>query len=184
MNISAKATISIVVAFYLTNVCSGAVIIGDVNQDGSVDLLDVAPFVDAISNSEYQIEADMNEDGSVDLLDVSGFIDVLSGNAPKIAILKDTLDVENFENTWASGGYFSQDSSNGSAVDGRSFFGYVPDNAGRLRNVTFYFWAGIEATGGPNNNPNRFSLFDLSIAQYHTFDEAEANPTRVDGFFF
>lgn len=52
---------------------------GDVNSDGVVNLLDVAPFIDLLSNGEYQAEADVNKDGSVDLLDVDPFIDLLSG---------------------------------------------------------------------------------------------------------
>lgn len=52
--------------------------IGDINRDGTVNLLDVAPFVDAISSGTYQCEADTNGDQSVDLLDVAGFITALS----------------------------------------------------------------------------------------------------------
>ena len=55
------------------------VLLGDVNCDGSVNLLDVAPFVDLIANGEFSEKADMNQDGSVDLLDVGPFIAVLSG---------------------------------------------------------------------------------------------------------
>ena len=57
-----------------------SVLLGDVNRDGSVDLLDVAPFVDLISNSGYQVEADVNQDGMVNLLDVQPFVDLLTGN--------------------------------------------------------------------------------------------------------
>ena len=167
----------------LPQVCASMVIIGDVNQDGSVDLLDVSPFVDAISSGDYQIEADMNEDGAVDLLDVSKFIDVLSGNAPRIAILKDTLDVQNFESLWAGGGYITQSATNGNVVDGRTFFGYSPIHSGRLHRVTFLFWAGFPANGQPDNDPSRSFLFDLNIGHYKSFAEAEANPTRTDAFF-
>lgn len=60
---------------------SGAkVIIGDVNMDGTVDLLDVGPFVDLISSGGFLPEADINGDGMVDLLDVGPFVDLLSGN--------------------------------------------------------------------------------------------------------
>ena len=56
------------------------VILGDINGDSTVDLLDVAPFTDAVSNGTYIIEADINLDGEVNLLDVAGFIQLLSGN--------------------------------------------------------------------------------------------------------
>ena len=54
------------------------VILGDVNQDGSVDLLDVMPFVDALESASYDIRSDINCDGIVDLLDVDPFIQLLS----------------------------------------------------------------------------------------------------------
>ena len=52
-------------------------ILGDVNLDGSVDLLDIVPFVDRITAGQFQEEADINLDGSVDLLDVVPFVEVL-----------------------------------------------------------------------------------------------------------
>ncbi len=55
------------------------VLLGDVNLDGAVDLLDVAPFIDLISSGEFQFEADLNGDGFVNLLDVAPFVDLLSG---------------------------------------------------------------------------------------------------------
>lgn len=53
--------------------------LGDVNGDNQVDLLDVTPFVEALSAFEYQCEADMNVDGRVDLLDIAPFVDRLLG---------------------------------------------------------------------------------------------------------
>ena len=41
-------------------------------------MLDVAPFVDLISSSDFQAEGDINGDGFVNLLDVAGFIDLLT----------------------------------------------------------------------------------------------------------
>ena len=52
----------------------GGILLGDVNLDGVVDLLDVAPFVELISNSQFQQEADINQDGQVNLLDVAPFV--------------------------------------------------------------------------------------------------------------
>ena len=53
-------------------------LLGDVNRDGAVNLLDVQPFVDLLSSSDFQAEADTNGDGAVNLLDVASFIDLLS----------------------------------------------------------------------------------------------------------
>lgn len=59
-------------------VSSSSVLLGDVNQDGILNLLDVAPFVNAISNGIPIPEADINQDGDVNLLDISPFIDLLA----------------------------------------------------------------------------------------------------------
>ena len=53
--------------------------LGDVNQDGQVDLLDVHPFVNLIANGDYQEEADINGDGVVNLVDVMPFVGLLAG---------------------------------------------------------------------------------------------------------
>ena len=50
---------------------------GDVNGDGLVNLLDVPPFVELLSSTQYQVEADINRDGIVNLLDVGPFIELL-----------------------------------------------------------------------------------------------------------
>ena len=55
-------------------------LIGDVNQDGVVDLLDVAPFVELLNSGEFQIEGDINGDGDITLLDVGPFVDLINGN--------------------------------------------------------------------------------------------------------
>lgn len=51
---------------------------GDVNGDGNINLLDVAPFVALVSDGIFQPEADVNCDGAVNLLDVSPFVALLS----------------------------------------------------------------------------------------------------------
>jgi hypothetical protein len=59
--------------------CDEPVVLGDVNLDGVVNLLDVAPFVELLSSGVYQAEADTNMDGVVNLLDVDSFVDLLGG---------------------------------------------------------------------------------------------------------
>ncbi len=54
-------------------------VLGDVNCDGIVDLLDVAPFVELLTMGGFNAKADINQDGFVDLLDVSPFVDLLIG---------------------------------------------------------------------------------------------------------
>lgn len=58
---------------------SGGVLLGDVNLDGVVSLLDVAPFVNLITTGTFQAEGDINQDGVVSLLDVAPFVALLTG---------------------------------------------------------------------------------------------------------
>ena len=62
----------------LLNQCN-SVLLGDINGDGEVNLLDVQPFVDLLSSGDFQAEADINQDGVVSLLDVDPFVALLSG---------------------------------------------------------------------------------------------------------
>jgi len=55
------------------------ILLGDVNLDTVVNLLDVDCFVDRVLNGVYQDEADCNDDDDVDLLDVTPFIQILAG---------------------------------------------------------------------------------------------------------
>ena len=57
----------------------GKVLVGDVNCDGNIDLLDVAPFVDLLTAGGFDPKADINDDGNVDLLDVAPFVELLTG---------------------------------------------------------------------------------------------------------
>ena len=59
--------------------CSTDEILGDINLDGVVNLLDVAPFVALIQNGQFQVEADINCDGVVNLLDIAPFVELLIG---------------------------------------------------------------------------------------------------------
>ena len=54
------------------------VVPGDVNLDGAIDFLDIAPFISVLSTSDFQAEADINLDTNVDFLDISLFIGLLS----------------------------------------------------------------------------------------------------------
>lgn len=53
-------------------------LLGDVNQDGFVNLLDVDPFIQLIALGVFQCEADTNQDGFVNLLDVDPFIAIIA----------------------------------------------------------------------------------------------------------
>ncbi|MEM9412669.1 MAG: FG-GAP-like repeat-containing protein, partial [Planctomycetota bacterium] len=54
------------------------ILLGDINLDGAVNLLDIAPFTEILSAGGFQVEADMNQDGTTNLLDVEPFISALN----------------------------------------------------------------------------------------------------------
>lgn len=56
-----------------------AFLLGDVNRDGVVNLLDVGPFIELLSNGNFQLEGDINQDGVINLLDIEPFVDLLAG---------------------------------------------------------------------------------------------------------
>ena len=58
---------------------NSGLLLGDVNGDGAVNLLDVGPFVELLTNGDYLPAADINGDGVVNLLDVDPFVDLLGG---------------------------------------------------------------------------------------------------------
>ncbi len=54
------------------------ILVGDVNCDGVISLLDVAPFVDRVINGPFDPKADINGDLVVDLLDIGPFVALLT----------------------------------------------------------------------------------------------------------
>lgn len=62
----------------LTVTLEASVLLGDVNQDGSVTFFDIAPFIAALANGEFIAEADIDQNGIVDFFDIQPFIDILS----------------------------------------------------------------------------------------------------------
>ena len=82
-----KLLLNYVATLALILVTSIGVQLGDVNQDGSVDLFDIQPFIDVLSADVFQEEADTNRDGVVNFFDVAPFIDILSGERSEPCIV-------------------------------------------------------------------------------------------------
>jgi len=58
----------------------GPCMLGDVDLNGTVEFLDIQPFIGILSSSSFQCEADCDEDGMVTFLDIQPFIQILAGN--------------------------------------------------------------------------------------------------------
>ena len=53
--------------------------LGDVNRDDAVNFLDIAPFIEVLSNNGFQLEADVDQNEVVNFFDIPRFIELLSG---------------------------------------------------------------------------------------------------------
>lgn len=58
-------------------VVSAPTLLGDVNLDGTVDFLDITPFVTILSSATFQDEADLDQNGEVNFLDLITFVGIL-----------------------------------------------------------------------------------------------------------
>ena len=55
-------------------------LICDVNMDGVINFLDIAPFISLLTIGDFQAEADCNQDGVVSFLDIAPFIMILTNS--------------------------------------------------------------------------------------------------------
>ena len=55
------------------------VLLGDINMDGTINFLDIAPFVELLTNGGFQASADIDQNGVVNFQDIQPFVDILSG---------------------------------------------------------------------------------------------------------
>ena len=58
------------------------VLLGDVNSDGLLNVLDIISIINIIIADEYFIIADINEDGDVNILDVITLVNILISDSP------------------------------------------------------------------------------------------------------
>ncbi len=76
-------------AFTLSRVCADEHFIvtvlpnstthGDVNNDGAVDVADIASVISVMAGTEEFTAADVNSDGTVDVADIATIIDIMAG---------------------------------------------------------------------------------------------------------
>ena len=53
--------------------------IGDINGDGTVNILDIVEVVNIVLSGNYQLTADVNSDGSLDILDIILIVTIIQG---------------------------------------------------------------------------------------------------------
>ena len=52
-------------------------LLGDINGDGFIDVLDIVLVVNLVLASDYEINGDMNADGSLDVLDIVQLVNII-----------------------------------------------------------------------------------------------------------
>ena len=52
-------------------------ITGDVNDDGTVNILDIVQLVNMILSEDYQESADLNGDGNLNILDIVQLVNII-----------------------------------------------------------------------------------------------------------
>ena len=57
--------------------CVDSSLMGDLNNDGSLDILDLVALANLILDSEYLTSGDMNQDGQLDILDIVSLVNVI-----------------------------------------------------------------------------------------------------------
>jgi len=58
------------------------IILGDINGDEILNVLDIVLMINMILDNEYSIVADVNEDGFVNVIDVVLMVNILVGGLP------------------------------------------------------------------------------------------------------
>ena len=66
----AAATLQDGSAIFITTRTESSYILGDINGDGILDVLDVVGLINAVLSGAYIALGDMNQDGVLDVLDV------------------------------------------------------------------------------------------------------------------
>jgi hypothetical protein len=73
----AAATLQDGSAIFITNGTDSEFILGDMNGDGILDVLDVVSLINAVLSGSYSAPGDMNEDGVLDVLDIVTLVNAI-----------------------------------------------------------------------------------------------------------
>jgi hypothetical protein len=66
-------------ALFITDGSYSDFILGDINGDGVLDILDVVVLVNAVLSGGYTAPGDMNQDGVLDVLDIVTLVNAILG---------------------------------------------------------------------------------------------------------
>ena len=55
-------------------------IVGDLNNDGNLNILDLVSLVNLVLSENYESSADFNQDGTLNILDIVSLVNLILGN--------------------------------------------------------------------------------------------------------
>ena len=64
---------------YLTNLSCEDTLLGDINNDGQINVIDIISTVNLILSNEYQSIADINSDNQLNVLDIVAIVNIILG---------------------------------------------------------------------------------------------------------
>jgi len=64
--------------FSVENLFDANLFLGDANDDGVVNFMDIYPFIQVLISGQYEINCDINRNGVVNFQDIQPFIDILA----------------------------------------------------------------------------------------------------------
>ena len=56
------------------------ILLGDVDQNGVINFLDIVPFIEFITGGGFLAEADVDQNGVINFLDIVPFIAIITGS--------------------------------------------------------------------------------------------------------
>jgi uncharacterized protein (TIGR02145 family) len=114
--------------------------LGDINGDGTINVIDIVIAVDLILNGNYDVVADVNEDGYLDVLDIVMLVNwVLNGET---TLCDGLTEVE----LW--GQYYDIATTTSIDITYVGLTGSIPPEIGCLTNLTILNLGGNQLTGG------------------------------------
>ena len=64
----------------LFNVVQNNVLLGDVNLDGTINVIDIVDLVNVVLNNSFLNSADINQDQSINVLDIIALVNIILDN--------------------------------------------------------------------------------------------------------
>jgi len=133
-------------------------LLGDINGDSIINVIDIVMAVDLILNGNYDVVADVNEDGQLNVIDIVILVDWVLNGGTATSICDGLTEVE----LW--GEYYDIETTTEILLWGQGLSGEIPPEIGCLTNLQWLDLGFNELTGElPSEIGNLTNLIDLYL---------------------